>query len=101
MGNVGYDEVVAWEALVKTNTGACSLIRRSFFPWEVFTGVPSDLYSVGLDGFKTGKDDRCVENMLTADLCLQRVCFVSRCTWIKLWCLTEDKINCPVNLFPD
>ena len=101
MGNVGDDEFVMWEELVRANTGACRLVRRSFLPWEAFTGVPDDLSRVGLGSFKTDKNDRCVKNLLTADLCSQGVCFVSLRTWIKVWYLTEDKINCPVDLFSD
>ena len=76
MGNLGDDEVVVWEALVQDNTGACMLVRRSFFSWEVFAGVSDDLSRVGLDGFKTGNDNICIKDLLTADFCLQGVCFV-------------------------
>ena len=76
MGNLGDDEVVVWEALVRNNAGACRLVRRSLFSWEVFAGVSDELSRVGLDCFKTGNDDRSIKDLLTADFCLQGVCFV-------------------------
>ena len=76
MGNLGdekvvvWEEVVMWEALVRNNTGACRIVMRSFFSWEMFAGISDDLSRVGLDGFKTGNDNMGIKDLLTADFCL-------------------------------